>query len=67
MVLIARNSETAEVVAFRGAFTFQTAYDFIAERDTDFDNPWMPDYEFILTDSQGKEYVFEGAAWFEAA
>lgn len=67
MNLIARNSKTAKVLAFAGVFTFENAYNFIAEHDTDFDNPLLPNYEFILTDSEGKEYLFEGAAWFEVA
>lgn len=68
MNLVARNiSNSADIIEFGVGFTFESATDFIAERDTDFDNPWLPDYEFILVNASGEEFVFESAAWFEVA
>ena len=68
MHLIARNViNPADVVEFGKDFTPESALDFVAERDTDFDNPWLSDYEFILIDAEGLEYVLECGAWFELA
>ena len=62
MILIA--DRDGEIIELGLDFTFESAYDFIAENDTDFDKPWLDGFDIILVDGD-KRYVFESASWFE--
>lgn len=51
-----------EVLELGRGFTFETAYDFILERDSDEENPYLEGYDLVL--SNGDEtWVFEADCW----
>jgi hypothetical protein len=54
------SSNKAEV--FLGDYTFETAYDYLAELDSDWDNPFMPGYDFVITDGVDR-YILEADCW----
>jgi hypothetical protein len=61
MKLIAENGvETRELGA---DFTFESAYKFIFENDSDpVENPWLPGFDLILVGADGR-WVLEADAW----
>ena len=64
MILLAVHDETGVAIELGRDYNFETAYKFIAENETDFDNPKWPDCDLILTDGQQK-WAFETGCWCE--
>jgi hypothetical protein len=63
MNLIAQNAQTGETRDLGSDFTFESAYEFIAENDSDpFENPWLPGFDLILIDG-AEHWVLEADAW----
>ena len=54
----------AQTLSFSEDFTFETAYQFILEQDSDpDDNPWLEGFDLILIDDEGKKWLFECDCW----
>lgn len=53
-----------EVIVLGEDFDFQTAYEYVVERDTDPDNPWLDGYEIILDDI-GIRWLLVADCWEE--
>ena len=46
-------------------FTFESAYNFLLERDSDPENPFYEGYDFCLTDNEGNKWFLEADCWAE--
>jgi hypothetical protein len=64
MKLITVSDHDGSVRELANGLNFETAYEFIAENDTDFDNPKWPDCDLILVDGD-EEWIFEAESWFQ--
>lgn len=62
MILTAERD--GEIIEFGRDFDLGTAYDFILERDSDPENPWLPDYKLVVTaDDDGRRLVLCMDCW----
>lgn len=64
MNLIAVN-ESGETRDLGSDFTFESAYEFIAENDSDPDeNPWLPGFDLVLVEADNETcWLLEADAW----
>ena len=51
-----------ETITLGRDFTFETAYEFILERDNDEENPWLEGYDLVL-DNNGEKWFLEADCW----
>ena len=60
MILMAERD--GEVLELGRGFTFESAYEFILERDIDPENPWLEGYDLVVTDGVDSWFL-ESDCW----
>jgi len=55
-------SNPNENQVFLGDYTLESAFEYLEEKDNDWEKPFMPGYDFIIVDGD-ERYILECGAW----